>query len=235
MIPATACNSLGWNFTGFLVREEGFEPPRVLPRQVLSLLRLPFRHSRNDGRIIPQNWLRLPSWVIEAPLNSSIYYLQVVFFLSSPYSSRCDQLSKGFTPCLISLAPVIYVCRSFLFRPAGRKGGSDVYETAFAGRDQDSAFTLEVAVEPGGINVRSGSCSTRLSQSLITASSSRSMMSGTLSVAPPAPRLRLPSADITGSIARSVSEGGIVGRLQDTFTPVRNVVAGGPSIWSTRH
>ena len=29
-----------------LVREEGFEPPRVLPRQVLSLLRLPFRHSR---------------------------------------------------------------------------------------------------------------------------------------------------------------------------------------------
>ena len=66
-----SCNSLQQfrvEFYGGLVREEGFEPPRVLPRQVLSLLRLPFRHSRNDGRIIPQNWLRLPSWVIEAHL-----------------------------------------------------------------------------------------------------------------------------------------------------------------------
>jgi hypothetical protein len=33
-----------------LVREEGFEPPRVLPRQVLSLLRLPFRHSRRSSQ-----------------------------------------------------------------------------------------------------------------------------------------------------------------------------------------
>jgi hypothetical protein len=30
-----------------LVREAGVEPARSFPRQILSLVRLPFRHSRN--------------------------------------------------------------------------------------------------------------------------------------------------------------------------------------------
>ena len=34
-----------------LVREEGFEPSRGLPRQILSLMRLPFRHSRKHKMV----------------------------------------------------------------------------------------------------------------------------------------------------------------------------------------
>jgi hypothetical protein len=51
-----------WQGERRLVRKRGFEPPRSCDRQPLKLVRLPFRHFREEGSgIITEHDARVPS------------------------------------------------------------------------------------------------------------------------------------------------------------------------------